>query len=155
MLNHGLYCVGILWNAFLDDPAREGLGVPRRSNREESAIREYTRVSPILFNTLLTDVSQIMAQASPFCKLPEDVAEKVKAAGTGTGLVASWAPLRVILEHPVTGWFLTHGGSNSITASIDAGVPLDARPCSLPLYGTLTRTCIRTESAGPLPLTSL
>ncbi|EKM54549.1 glycosyltransferase family 1 protein [Phanerochaete carnosa HHB-10118-sp] len=68
----------------------------------------------------------IMAQASPFCHLTAEVAQRVKASGTG--LITSWAPQQAILEHPVTGWFVTHGGFNSITESIHAGIPMICWP---------------------------
>lgn len=68
----------------------------------------------------------IMAQASPFCQFPEEVAAKVKASGIG--LITPWAPQQAILEHPATGWFLTHAGFNSIIESIHAGIPMICWP---------------------------
>ncbi|GJE97780.1 glycosyltransferase family 1 protein [Phanerochaete sordida] len=68
----------------------------------------------------------IMAHASPFCQLPEETVAKVKASGTG--LFVPWAPQQAILEHPVTGWFVTHGGFNGIVESIHAGVPMICWP---------------------------
>ncbi|GJE92129.1 hypothetical protein PsYK624_082820 [Phanerochaete sordida] len=70
----------------------------------------------------------VMAQASPFCSLPEEVEAKVKASGTG--LITRWAPQQAILEHPATGWFLTHGGFNSVVESVYAGVPMICWPFS-------------------------
>lgn len=68
----------------------------------------------------------IMAHASPLCQVPEEVKLRVKTSGTG--LVTPWAPQQAILEHPAIGWFLTHGGFNSITESIHAGVPMICWP---------------------------
>ncbi|GJE92138.1 glycosyltransferase family 1 protein [Phanerochaete sordida] len=70
----------------------------------------------------------IMALASPFCSLPDEVAAKVKASGTG--LIVPWAPQQALLEHPVTGWFVTHAGFSSITESVHAGVPMICWPMS-------------------------
>ncbi|GJE92127.1 glycosyltransferase family 1 protein [Phanerochaete sordida] len=68
----------------------------------------------------------IMAHASPFCALPDEIAAKVKASGIG--LITPWAPQQAILEHPATGWFVTHGGFNSVTEAVHAGVPMYAAP---------------------------
>ncbi|KAI0661267.1 UDP-Glycosyltransferase/glycogen phosphorylase [Cubamyces menziesii] len=40
------------------------------------------------------------------------------------GLISPWTPQQTILQHPATGWFLTHGGHNSVMESIIAGVPM-------------------------------
>ncbi|GJE97774.1 glycosyltransferase family 1 protein [Phanerochaete sordida] len=68
----------------------------------------------------------IMAQASPLCQLPEHVAQKVRTSRIG--LITPWAPQQLILEHPATGWFVTHGGFNSILESVHAGVPMICWP---------------------------
>ncbi|KAM5530922.1 hypothetical protein V8D89_015412 [Ganoderma adspersum] len=63
----------------------------------------------------------ILGHASPFASIPEDVKEKVKTYGKG--FLAPWTPQQLILDHPAMGWFLTHGGHNSVIESISAGVP--------------------------------
>ncbi|KAJ3015939.1 hypothetical protein NUW54_g917 [Trametes sanguinea] len=69
----------------------------------------------------------ILSHASPFASiLPDQFVNKVKAYGKG--FLSQWAPQQTILEHPVTGWFLTHGGHNSVTESITAGVPMIVWP---------------------------
>ncbi|GJJ16201.1 hypothetical protein Clacol_010497 [Clathrus columnatus] len=45
-------------------------------------------------------------------------------------LVSTWVPQHVILGHPVTGWFMTHCGNNSVTESVSHGVPMIAWPLS-------------------------
>ncbi|GJJ16199.1 hypothetical protein Clacol_010495 [Clathrus columnatus] len=45
-------------------------------------------------------------------------------------IVSTWAPQHVILGHPVTGWFMTHCGNNSVTESVSHGVPMIAWPLS-------------------------
>ncbi|KDR73136.1 hypothetical protein GALMADRAFT_722028 [Galerina marginata CBS 339.88] len=64
--------------------------------------------------------------ASPFAKVSDQLAEKVKSSGCG--MITQWAPQQFILNHPATGWFLTHCGHNSITESLAAGIPLIAWP---------------------------
>lgn len=68
----------------------------------------------------------IMSHASPEAKVPDELQTKVKASGTG--LLVPWAPQQAILEHPATGWFVTHAGFNSVVESIYAGVPMICWP---------------------------
>ncbi|KAF9552859.1 UDP-Glycosyltransferase/glycogen phosphorylase [Agrocybe pediades] len=68
----------------------------------------------------------IMSHASPFAKIPEGLAEEVKASGIG--LLSSWSPQQYILSHPATGWFLTHCGHNGVLEALGNGVPLIAWP---------------------------
>ncbi|GJE99108.1 glycosyltransferase family 1 protein [Phanerochaete sordida] len=68
----------------------------------------------------------ILSHASPFAQIPDEVAQKVKASALG--MLTPWAPQQTILEHPATGWFVTHAGFNSVTEAIDAGVPLICWP---------------------------
>ncbi|KAJ3554094.1 hypothetical protein NM688_g3283 [Phlebia brevispora] len=68
----------------------------------------------------------IFSHASPFAQVPDGVREKVKNAGTG--LFSPWSPQEYILSHPVTGWFVTHCGFNSLIESIALGVPMICWP---------------------------
>ncbi|OSD01251.1 glycosyltransferase family 1 protein [Trametes coccinea BRFM310] len=69
----------------------------------------------------------ILSHASPFAgAIPEDVLNKVKAYGKG--LLSQWSPQQTILEHPATGWFVTHGGHNSVIESVSAEVPMITWP---------------------------
>ncbi|KAL7281193.1 hypothetical protein ACG7TL_004501 [Trametes sanguinea] len=73
------------------------------------------------------DIPFILSHASPFAGvLPDDIVNKVKAYGKG--LLSQWSPQQTILEHPATGWIVTHGGHNSVIESISAGVPLIVWP---------------------------
>ncbi|KAF8797535.1 UDP-Glycosyltransferase/glycogen phosphorylase [Phlegmacium glaucopus] len=69
----------------------------------------------------------ILAHASPFAKISEQQIERVKASGLG--LLTTWSPQQYLLNHPATGWFVTHGGFNSITESLGSGIPLICWPC--------------------------
>ncbi|KAH9858609.1 UDP-Glycosyltransferase/glycogen phosphorylase [Lenzites betulinus] len=64
----------------------------------------------------------IMSHSSPIAVIPEEVRDKVKAYGKG--VLSPWVPQQTILNHPATGWFVTHGGQNGVTEAICAGVPL-------------------------------
>ncbi|KAI0644654.1 UDP-Glycosyltransferase/glycogen phosphorylase [Trametes meyenii] len=68
----------------------------------------------------------ILSHASPVAVVPDDIREKVRAYGKG--LLSPWSPQQTILEHPATGWFLSHGGHNGVTEAICAGVPFIVWP---------------------------
>ncbi|EIN06307.1 UDP-Glycosyltransferase/glycogen phosphorylase [Punctularia strigosozonata HHB-11173 SS5] len=70
------------------------------------------------------NVPFILSHAAPFAVIPDDVAAKVKEFDLG--FLSSWTPQQTILNHPVTGWFITHCGQNSASESLAAGVPLIA-----------------------------
>ncbi|KAG5650553.1 hypothetical protein H0H81_011834 [Sphagnurus paluster] len=64
----------------------------------------------------------ILSHASPFAKIPTQLSRKINSSGLG--LLTSWSPQQFILNHPATGWFLTHGGHGSVTESLSSGIPL-------------------------------
>ncbi|TBU34160.1 hypothetical protein BD311DRAFT_840885 [Dichomitus squalens] len=64
----------------------------------------------------------VMSEAAVLSKrLPKEVQEKV--VQYGYGLVSKWVPQQALLDHPATGWSLSHGGHNSTLETIMAGVP--------------------------------
>ncbi|TFY68835.1 hypothetical protein EVJ58_g772 [Rhodofomes roseus] len=71
---------------------------------------------------------KIMSHSSRWATVPEEVADKVSRSGNG--LLVRYSPQQHILNHPATGWFLTHGGHNSIIEAICAGVPMICWPFS-------------------------
>ena len=82
--------------------------------------------------------AQIIAHASAWATIPEAIQQKVNAYPFG--MMSRWCPQHIILAHEVlqgkkgrntltncckaTGWFLTHGGHNSVIEAIGQGVPM-------------------------------
>jgi hypothetical protein len=64
----------------------------------------------------------ILAYASSSATLSEQLAERVQSSGLG--MITKWSPQQYILNHPATGWFVTHGGFNNVTESLTSGIPL-------------------------------
>lgn len=67
----------------------------------------------------------IFALASPFASLSAELVAKVEASGLG--VFSKFAPQMAVLKHKATGWFLSHGGSNSTSEALISGVPLCVR----------------------------
>ncbi|KAJ6577343.1 UDP-Glycosyltransferase/glycogen phosphorylase [Mycena capillaripes] len=68
----------------------------------------------------------IFCHASPFAKISEEL--KHRAESSGIGMLTKWSPQQFILNHPVMGWFITHGGHGGIMESLSSGVPLICWP---------------------------
>ncbi|KAL0577516.1 hypothetical protein V5O48_004457 [Marasmius crinis-equi] len=64
----------------------------------------------------------LLAHPSPLIQPDEQVLEKIRACPTA--METRWAPQEAILSHPATGWFLTHGGWNSVQEAFTYRVPL-------------------------------
>ncbi|KIK61796.1 glycosyltransferase family 1 protein [Collybiopsis luxurians FD-317 M1] len=62
------------------------------------------------------------AHPSQFAVIPDNIKEQI--ANSGLGMEMEWSPQEVILSHPATGWFITHGGWNSIQEAFIYRVPL-------------------------------
>ncbi|TCD70764.1 hypothetical protein EIP91_001793 [Steccherinum ochraceum] len=80
----------------------------------------------VLDTVMSLKVPFILSHASPFAIIPDEVLSKVKAYGDG--LLTKWSPQQTILSHPATGWFLTHGGQNSVIEAISQSVPMICWP---------------------------
>ncbi|GAW03549.1 glycosyltransferase family 1 protein [Lentinula edodes] len=64
----------------------------------------------------------LFSHPSPFMHFPNEVKKKIDASGIALEL--SWSPQELILTHPVTGWFLTHGGWNSMQEAFTHCIPM-------------------------------
>ncbi|KAJ6476628.1 hypothetical protein DFH09DRAFT_1266441 [Mycena vulgaris] len=83
----------------------------------------------VLIDELITNRKPFLfTHTSPLAHVPEDISSRI--AASGFGLEIAWAPQDMILKHPATGWFVTHGGWNSVQESFRYGVPLIFWPLS-------------------------
>jgi len=84
-----------------------------------------------LVETLLTTNNPplpfLFATATTGELLSPELHERVKKSGVG--MFVMFAPQQMVLQHPVTGWFLTHGGSNSVSEAILNKVPMILWAC--------------------------
>ncbi|KAJ6505991.1 hypothetical protein DFH09DRAFT_1438711 [Mycena vulgaris] len=83
----------------------------------------------VLIDELVTNRKPFLfTHTSPLADVPEDISSRIAACGFG--LEIPWAPQDMILKHPATGWFVTHGGLNSVQEAFRYGVPLIFWPLS-------------------------
>ncbi|KAJ7242110.1 hypothetical protein C8J57DRAFT_1477611 [Mycena rebaudengoi] len=68
----------------------------------------------------------ILAHASPFAVVSPALSAKVKASGLG--MLTPWCPQQFILNHAVTGLFMTHGGHGGVSESLASGMPMVCWP---------------------------
>ncbi|KAH9476230.1 Anthocyanidin 3-O-glucosyltransferase [Psilocybe cubensis] len=106
----------------------------------------------------------ILSCASPFAHIAAEVLEKITASKCG--LVSKWVPQKFVLDHPATGWFISHAGQSGVHESLDSGVPMICWPFEFdqPLASAhLTQNLnaafelveVRTGEAGLKPILSL
>ncbi|KAH9885857.1 UDP-Glycosyltransferase/glycogen phosphorylase [Cubamyces lactineus] len=71
----------------------------------------------------------VVARSSPMEVFPDDILAKLSECPHA--FVAGWVPQQVVLEHPATGWCLTHGGHNTVLECIYSGVPMIVWPIAV------------------------
>ncbi|KAJ7340025.1 hypothetical protein DFH08DRAFT_915751 [Mycena albidolilacea] len=79
-----------------------------------------------LVDTLLTleyPFPFIFSLGGQMASLPADLVKRVSASGKGL-ICDFWVEQRALLQHGAVGWFLTHGGFNSVCESLTQGIPL-------------------------------
>ncbi|KAM0747437.1 UDP-Glycosyltransferase/glycogen phosphorylase [Meredithblackwellia eburnea MCA 4105] len=85
-----------------------------------------------LVETLLTlehPYPFIFALGGKLASLPAETIEKVNSSGKGL-VCDHWVEQRAILQHDATGFFLTHGGWNSISEGLSQGIPFMVWPAN-------------------------
>ncbi|THV01916.1 UDP-Glycosyltransferase/glycogen phosphorylase [Dendrothele bispora CBS 962.96] len=83
----------------------------------------------ILFDELIANqVPFIFAHTSELANVPDD--KKKLIAESGIGMEMKWAPQEIILKHPATGWFISHGGWNSVQEALVHRTPMIYWPMS-------------------------
>ncbi|KAJ3855119.1 hypothetical protein EV368DRAFT_62701 [Lentinula lateritia] len=77
-----------------------------------------------LIETLLANrIPFIFSHSSPLAtNLSDEFLASIE--NSGIAMEMGWSPQETILQHEVTGWFITHGGWNSIQESFEHKVPL-------------------------------
>ncbi|KAI9070280.1 glycosyltransferase family 1 protein [Trametes sanguinea] len=68
----------------------------------------------------------VLPHPSPLAHLPDELMQRLKEYPDV--YMANWVPQQAILDHPATGWCLTHGGHNSVLECIHSGVPMIVWP---------------------------
>ncbi|KAF9068876.1 hypothetical protein BDP27DRAFT_1326417 [Rhodocollybia butyracea] len=83
---------------------------------------EQPKLIALLETLIANQTPFILSHASPLAQLSADFLASIKASGIG--LASPWSPQETILQHEATGYFITHGGWNSIQESFEHKVPL-------------------------------
>ncbi|PAV19564.1 UDP-Glycosyltransferase glycogen phosphorylase [Pyrrhoderma noxium] len=84
--------------------------------------KEPEKIWAVVDTLIEKGIPFLFSHASPMAIIPEEVTAKVKASGLG--LMATWLPQQMIFRHKACGWFLSHGGHNSVMESLTAGIPM-------------------------------
>ncbi|CAK5277002.1 unnamed protein product [Mycena citricolor] len=76
----------------------------------------------VLLN-LDTVIPFVFVLGSAMASLPEITIDRIHASGRGL-VCAHWVDQKAVLKGGAIGWFLTHGGYNSLTEGLSQGIPL-------------------------------
>ncbi|CAK5272306.1 unnamed protein product [Mycena citricolor] len=88
----------------------------------------------------------VFVVAGMMASLPEAVIDRIHASGRGL-VCTHWVDQKAILKSGTIGWFLTHGGYNSLTEGLSQGIPLIFWP-----IGAEQALNAATLSTGPRPI---
>ncbi|WWC62068.1 uncharacterized protein I303_104658 [Kwoniella dejecticola CBS 10117] len=78
----------------------------------------------IMIDVLIAqDKRFVLARGIASPEIQDLIAQKVDQSG-GRGIHVDWAPQFAVLQHEATGWFLTHGGSNSTMEAMRTRTPM-------------------------------
>ncbi|ESK90158.1 hydroquinone glucosyltransferase [Moniliophthora roreri MCA 2997] len=83
---------------------------------------EVATIWAVLEELIAEKVPFIITSPSPLAQVPDNVKQRIQESGIG--LHVTWAPQERVLAHSATGWFLTHGGWNSVQEALAYKVPL-------------------------------
>ncbi|CAK5272295.1 unnamed protein product [Mycena citricolor] len=73
--------------------------------------------------SLETVIPFVFVLAGAMASLPKETIDRIHASGRGL-VCAHWVDQKAILKGGTIGWFLTHGGYNSLTEALSQGIPL-------------------------------
>ncbi|CAK5272637.1 unnamed protein product [Mycena citricolor] len=73
--------------------------------------------------SLETVIPFVFVLAGAMASLPKETIDRIHASGRGI-VCAHWVDQKAILKGGSIGWFLTHGGYNSLTEGLSQGIPL-------------------------------
>ncbi|KAH9848125.1 UDP-Glycosyltransferase/glycogen phosphorylase [Lenzites betulinus] len=80
------------------------------------------KVHAVLEVLIQRQIPFILTHPSALTVLSNDT--MIMLTACNTAYVTHWVPQQTVLEHPATGWCLTHGGHNTVLECILAGVPM-------------------------------
>ncbi|KAI0649583.1 UDP-Glycosyltransferase/glycogen phosphorylase [Trametes meyenii] len=76
-----------------------------------------------VLNVLMDEeIPFIMSCSSPFAAIPDDT--RARLSSYESAYISDWLPQQYIMDHPATGWCLTHAGHNTVLECIVAQVPM-------------------------------
>ncbi|PAV19566.1 UDP-Glycosyltransferase glycogen phosphorylase [Pyrrhoderma noxium] len=107
--------------------------------------KEPEKIWAVVDGLIEKGIPFLFSHASPLAVIPEEVTAKVKVSGLG--LMAPWLPQQMIFHHKACGWFLSHGGHNSVMESLTAGIPMIIWPFDADQPGNAANISI-THNAG-------
>jgi hypothetical protein len=114
--------------------------------------KDPTKLHTFIDELIVSGTPFLWSHASPLAKVPEEVDAKI--AGYERGLHANWIPQRAVLRHPATGWFVSHGGWNSLQEALSLRVPLFVLLCPIVLWNADARAALCGRSSAishPMP----